>query len=404
MLDDTFKITEEIIDVENEGKDNNKELVIHVANTSPSHKILCPQLPKDVIMLNKDENGTLNKSICSLFGTSNNTTNSLNTNFSHHEKSLNENTNDSAMSKMFGNLINDTTQVTNRESTDRNSLDKSKKINASSDRSSMEPIEPSNGTFDCSDEFININLLDNPDFLKKVSNHSSDISRIDIKNLTANESKMEDSDIEIVDIDDTEIILTKNIKSESKDNHKKESIDTNEKVKVDTEKNETKEQSCKDVKDVKDVPSNTNENSSNITKMDKPLTLDDIKDTGISGTKLYKCGYEGCKYSGQTAAHLRLHAKECSSGGGNKNLSCVHCNKRFLKIGFLLEHLKSHGLKRFGCSLCKMRCTVGYQAMQHMKMKHKYPYSKLVPADPKNPSVDGLFIVQPIVSVFYENI
>lgn len=372
--------------MENDGKDNKD--VINVVSTSPSHKILCSQLSKDVIMLDKDENNVLNKSTSSIFGISNNSNNSINfsSNLLQNEKPKNEGLNDSAINKMFGNLINDSdvsvTSISNRESTDKNLLNKSKKKSAQSDRSS---IERSEGTFDCNDEFININLLDNPDFLKKINTHSN-ISIID--NLTINKSKMEDSDIEIVDVDDTEI-PAKNIKSEL---NKKDSIDTNEKVKMNPENN-IKEQLRSDVKDI-----NTNENSNNIVKADKPLTLDDIKDTGFSGMKLYKCGYETCDYGAQTAAQLRIHVKECSLGNENKNLACAHCKKRFLKIGFLLEHLKSHGLKRFGCSLCKMRCTVGYQAMAHMKMKHKYTYSKLVPADPKNPSVDGLFIVQPIVS------
>lgn len=393
-LDDTFKITGEIIDVENDGKDNKD--VINVVSTSPSHKILCSQLSKDVIMLDKDENNILNKSTSSIFGISNNSIN-FSSNLLQNEKPKNEGLNDSAINKMFGNLINDSdvsvTSVSKRESTDKNLLNKSKKKSALSDRNSVEPIERNEGTFDCNDEFININLLDNPDFLKKINTRSTNISIID--NLTINKNKMEDSDIEIVDIDDTEI-PAKNIKSEL---NKKDSIDTKsknedtkskEKVKVNPENN-IKEQSRSDVKDI-----NTNENSNNIVKADKPLTLDDIKDTGFSGMKLYKCGYETCDYGAQTAAQLRIHVKECSLGNENKNLTCAHCKKRFLKIGFLLEHLKSHGLKRFGCSLCKMRCTVGYQAMAHMKMKHKYTYSKLVPADPKNPSVDGLFIVQPI--------
>ena len=392
-FDDTLKITEEVIDLENEERDNSKEVDIDIVNMSPSHKIFYPQLSKDVSLLNKDENDVLN--IASLFESDNNSNSSTNANTSQHEKSLNESSNDSIVNKMFGSLMNDSeisvTSILNKESVDKSLIDKSKKTSVLSDKASAELIVSSEGTFDSNDEFININLLDNPDFVKKI-NHTINVTHVP----ASSTSKMEDSDIEIVDIDDTEIIPIKNIKSESNGKERKSSIDVNEKANVDPEK-DMKEQSSTDMKD-SNVSCNTNKSS--VTKIDKPLTLDDIKDTGFSGAQLYKCGYETCNYSVQTAAQLKIHVKECTLGGDNKNLSCAHCSKRFLRAGFLLEHLKSHGLKRFGCSLCKMRCTVGYQAMAHMKMKHKYAYSKLIPADPKNPSVDGLFIVQPIVSTF----
>lgn len=382
-FDDTLKITEEVIDLENEERDDSKEM-------SPSHKIFYPELSKDVSLLNKDDNDVLN--IASLFESDNNSNSSMNVNISQHEKSLNENSNDSLVNKMLGSLINaseiSVTSISNKESVDKNLTDKSKKTSVLSDKASEELIVSSEGTFDSNDEFININLLDNPDFVKKI-NHTINVTHVS----ASSTSKMEDSDIEIVDIDDTEIIPIKNIKSES---NRKDSTDVSEKANVDPEK-DTKEQSSTDTKD-SNASCDTSETST--TKIDKPLTLDDIKDTGFSGTQLYKCGYETCDYSAQTAVQLKVHVKECTLGGENKNLTCAHCSKRFLKVGFLLEHLKSHGLKRFGCSLCKMRCTVGYQAMAHMKMKHKYAYSKLVPADPKNPSADGLFIVQPIVSNF----
>lgn len=394
-LDDTLKITEEVIDLENEGE-HNKEADTDIVNTSSSHATVFPQLSNDVNLLNKDENEALNKSFSRLFGNANNSNSSLNAKTSQHEKSLNESSNDSTVSKIFEScLMNDSdvlaTQVSNGESADKSLLDKSKKTNILADKSTVEPTEASKGTFDCSDEFININLLDNPDFLKKV-NHSINITHMNTSSAT--ECKMEDSDIEIVDIDETEVIPIKNIKSES---NKKDSIDVSEIQNINPKK-DVKEQSSSDVRD---SIASCDAKEDSTTKTDKPLTLDDIKDTGFSGTQLYKCGYETCDYSSQTALQLKTHVKECSLRGENKNLTCAHCSKRFLKIGFLLEHLKSHGLKRFGCSLCKMRCTVGYQAMAHMKIKHKCAYSKLVPADPKNPSVDGLFIVQPIVSTFY---
>lgn len=261
----------------------------------------------------------------------------------------------------------------------------------------MDPLEASVGSFDCTDEFINMNLLDNPDFLKNISSHSSDAYFT--SNAAASDSKAEDSDIEIVDIVDTGTTTIRDIKY-MPDSSKKYSPSAKETVEAPSQETDTKEQSYSDVENSSASTDTNGTSSSSATKADKPLTLEDIKDTGLTGAKLYKCGYEGCDQSAQSAVLLRGHVKECSLGGDGKNLNCAHCSKRFMKVGFLLEHLKVHGLKRFGCSLCKMRCTVGYQAMAHMKTKHKAPSSKLVPADPKNPSVDGLFVVHPLVSIF----
>lgn len=398
-LDDTFKIAEELVDVEviNDGKDSKDSkdsVVIDVVGTTPPHKMSYSQLPKDVNMLDKDENEALNKSLSSLFGANNNSNSSVGTSFAVHENvPSNKNCEESTTSKPFGSVKSDSdtsmTSILNKETTDNNLSEMPvKKSNVLSDKNSVEPLELSGGAFDCSDEFININFLDNPDFLMNVNSQSSNVSLI--SNTTKNENKAEDSDIEIVDIIDTETITTKDVKNMF-DINKKDSLNVNAETKIDIPSQET------DTKEQSNVSTGSNETSnSTATKVDKPLTLDDIKHTGFTGTKLYRCGYETCDYGAQTAVLLRSHTRDCPLGGDNKQLNCAHCHKRFIKIGFLLEHLKVHGLKRFGCALCKVRRTVGYQAMAHMKTKHKVANSRLVPADPKNPSVDGLFIVQPI--------
>ncbi|XP_076249064.1 uncharacterized protein LOC143188616 isoform X2 [Calliopsis andreniformis] len=362
LLDDNFKYTEEVIDLDNEGK-NNKSSTIADVDISPSPKTL-------ISIPNKEETEALNKSISNLFGTNNTQT---------------------VLTKNCGE------KITNEESVDKNLLNASpKKTNFSSEKSFSDSVEVSDGVFDCSDEFININLLDNPDFLKNVSSRLSETSFLD--NISMSESKAEDSDIEIVDIVDKGSTILKDVKCVL-DLKKDDVLNTNEKLKVDSPSQEidAKEQSYSDVEN-SSVSNDTNgTSSSSVTNIENPLSLDDIKDTGFTGTKLYKCGYEGCDHSALTAALLRTHIKEeCTLSGDNKSLNCAHCNKRFVKIGFLLEHLKLHGLKRFGCSLCKMRCTVGYQALAHMRGKHKVHNCKLIPADPKNPCVDGLFIVQPV--------
>ena len=131
----------------------------------------------------------------------------------------------------------------------------------------------------------------------------------------------------------------------------------------------------------------------------RPMTLDDIRHTGFVGEHLYQCGYDDCNFRAENSVLLKNHMKDCTYATlSSNNLNCVHCNKRFVKIGFLLEHFKMHGLKVFGCSLCNCRWPMSYQAIAHMKAKHRQPFSKLVPADPANPSRDGLFIVSAVVS------
>lgn len=260
------------------------------------------------------------------------------------------------------------------------------------DSGTQDPSELSS-EFNCSDEFVNTNLLDNPEFLKTLAANSSNPS-ISNDEATVSADKTEDSDIEILEnIGEKKIAEKKNIEQDA--NHL--TADSKSSVELKIEK---KEQS---------VVCDTSENKSTSVKAststdvqsEKPLTLDDIKDTGRAGLELYKCGYLECSFTASNANLLKAHIKKCNFGEPVRNLFCPHCKKRFIRIGFLLEHIKAHGLKRFGCSLCKNRYAVSYQATAHMKTKHKHLSTKLVPADPTNPSVEGLFIVHAIVSLLF---
>ncbi|XP_026670215.1 uncharacterized protein LOC108625488 isoform X2 [Ceratina calcarata] len=375
-LDDSYK-TDHIINVESYRNDSNKET--SVVNATTSQKIVVLPLPKEMNVLNKE---TVNDSLSALFGHGNISNSTLNPDISVFETSLNDSTTsaESSVNKTFGSLFNKS-DVSTKESVDRSSLDKPP--DSISDASSSKVGET---LFDCSDEFINTNLLDNPGVLKNGNN--------DVPAMINSSANLDDSDIEIIDYDNAEIIPPKDIKSEL---DRADSIDVGDKPKTEVGTDySSNEQTSSDVKD-----SNTDFTESKIeagtsTKTEKPLTLEDIKDTGLTGAALYICGFD-CGFSAPTGVLLKSHGKKCSLGGENKSLKCVHCGKRFLKIGFHVEHLKTHGLKRFGCALCKKRCAVGHQAVAHMKQKHKYSCSKLVPADPKNPTADGLFIVQPII-------
>ncbi|XP_014479925.1 PREDICTED: uncharacterized protein LOC106747127 isoform X2 [Dinoponera quadriceps] len=249
------------------------------------------------------------------------------------------------------------------------------------------------GDFSCADdEFVNTNLLDNPDFMKSLTANSFSKGNV----ATSAGDKTEDSDIEILENpgNNAEAPAEKKVA----ENHEEQTTEPESSSKEKKMESEEQPETC-DTTDDKFTSSEaaTNpENAATATIAQRPLTLEDIKDTGFRGLDLYKCGYEGCNFAATVPPLLKKHVKECTFGANDKNFYCAHCKKRFIKVGFLLEHLKVHGVKRFGCSLCKMRYPVSYQATAHMKTKHKFQNTKLVPADPTNPSVDGLFIVQAI--------
>lgn len=255
----------------------------------------------------------------------------------------------------------------------------------------------------CSDEFLNVNILDNPEILKDVAPQSR--------------MKMPAAKPVQIDDDDSDIEILEDIKSPQRKPKFSNNVDAKS-VFVAVKEEETVPMQAETSAVVENPPRpfdicSSNENSSDTTiaanqtsteaddTSNRPLTLDDIRDTGFTGSQLYRCGYDGCEYGADTSALLRTHIKECLYASETKSLNCVHCSKRFMQIGFLVEHFKFHGLKRFGCSMCKGRWPMSYQAMSHMKSKHKQTYTKLIPADPKNPSAEGLFIVEPIVSHFF---
>ena len=76
----------------------------------------------------------------------------------------------------------------------------------------------------------------------------------------------------------------------------------------------------------------------------------------------------------------------------------IHCTKILKHVPTLLEHLKSHGLKRYICSLCTTyRSALPVNVKTHMKNEHKSSNNfKLCSLNtgPSNPE-DELFLVLP---------
>lgn len=260
------------------------------------------------------------------------------------------------------------------------------KLNMSVNNSgAVDPLKVSDD-FNFSDEFVNTNLLDNADLLKNFTSNSGDV-------FSKSANKTEDSDIEILESE--EKVAQCKTEDEIKKKAKLVFSETKAENKEQVASSDTTETKCTSKKAPAHAPANAT------AQPDKPLTLDDIKDTGRIGHELYKCGYlHECSFTAQSLALLKVHMKTCNLGDCRQNLFCPHCKKRVVKICLFLEHIKTHGLKRFGCSLCKLRYSVPYQATAHMKSKHKFFHTKIVPADPANPAVDGLFIVQAVVSLF----
>ena len=254
--------------------------------------------------------------------------------------------------------------------------------------SSVDPLKISRNAANSGDEFININLLDNPNIRKSKTLLSSTAMK------TWNEVIDDDSDIEI--LEDRGIPETKDLSINIDSPKNRESPTTYDIKPKDS-------QLFLNNVDNSDISNDTSSFcSSSPNKTEKYLTLEDIKHTGFTGLDLYICGVQNCKFATPNSVMLRNHMKSCctmnvhASFNNPINFQCIHCRKTFQKIGFFMEHLEIHGLKRFGCSICEERYALQSQALTHMKMKHKIASYKLVPADPKNPSVNGLFVIQPL--------
>lgn len=242
---------------------------------------------------------------------------------------------------------------------------------------------------DDSNEFVSTNLLDHTEMLsgKKMNQPSK-----------ANVAKADDYDSDIEIIEDYDTPVKKETAVVKKDKIKEEVADSS-KTQDSDESNPTTEGSKSVIADIKSSSKPNNES--------RFMKIEDVKGTGFEGKELFRCGVEKCNFAADTSENLRLHMLQCSPNIDDgvtepTPLYCLHCgstSKRFSKASFYIDHLKTHGLKRFSCAVCNARFAVQGQAQSHVRAKHKFVNSKIVPADPMNPSLDGLFIVHPIVSV-----
>ncbi|TRY71102.1 hypothetical protein TCAL_15037 [Tigriopus californicus] len=115
---------------------------------------------------------------------------------------------------------------------------------------------------------------------------------------------------------------------------------------------------------------------------------------GLEGTDLFQCGGKNCDYAGEQVVQLKDHLVTCLMS--QSSLSCPHCDMSFKHVPTLLEHLKTHGKKRYSCSLCSFRCSIPMVARNHGRTAHKVTSLKVVPLIPgKNHPERDLFLVTP---------
>lgn len=125
---------------------------------------------------------------------------------------------------------------------------------------------------------------------------------------------------------------------------------------------------------------------------------ENIDDTGLSGCMLYQCGYVTCTFSAEGSSLLKDHLLVCDLARASSSLTCVHCKKQFKYVNSLLEHLRTHGTRRFSCALCSFRAPVPQHVAKHLKQRHRVNSTRVVPlnhlrTDPET----AMFVIFPKV-------
>nr|CAD7568490.1 unnamed protein product [Timema californicum] len=120
----------------------------------------------------------------------------------------------------------------------------------------------------------------------------------------------------------------------------------------------------------------------------KNVDLAEIARTGLTGLDLYLCGNVGCTYAGPTAANLKDHIYICDFARDSRNLVCKHCRRGFKQTHTLVEHVRSHGTKRFGCWMCPYRASTVQNMDRHIKHQHKAKQTECFPLNPLKTDIE----------------
>lgn len=124
----------------------------------------------------------------------------------------------------------------------------------------------------------------------------------------------------------------------------------------------------------------------------------DDDDVGLSGSLLYQCGYVTCAFTAEDSSLLKDHLLVCDLARASSSLTCVHCKKQFKYVSSLIEHLRTHGTRRFRCALCSFRAPAPQQVVKHMKQRHRVGSTRIAPLDPLSTDPEtAIFVVFPKV-------
>lgn len=124
----------------------------------------------------------------------------------------------------------------------------------------------------------------------------------------------------------------------------------------------------------------------------------DDDDVGLSGSLLYQCGYVTCAFTAEDSSLLKDHLLVCDLARASSSLTCVHCKKQFKYVSSLIDHLRTHGTRRFRCALCSFRAPAPQQVVKHMKQRHRVGSTRIAPLDPLSTDPEtAIFVVFPKV-------
>ncbi|XP_050305539.1 uncharacterized protein LOC126742791 [Anthonomus grandis grandis] len=135
------------------------------------------------------------------------------------------------------------------------------------------------------------------------------------------------------------------------------------------------------------VVSNSDEDSDS-SHMDK-------KKRGLIGYQLFRCA--ACNLSFSSLKPFKSHMMTVCKKVVPK---CCHCDRVFKSMQRLCEHIMSHGVSRFSCSLCNEKFTVVNIAKLHMKNRHSINQTNLVPLSSNRNDIDiDSFLLKPCQAI-----
>eukprot|EP00090_Calanus_glacialis_P018800 TRINITY_DN29123_c0_g1_i1.p1 TRINITY_DN29123_c0_g1~~TRINITY_DN29123_c0_g1_i1.p1 ORF type:complete len:3087 (-),score=783.11 TRINITY_DN29123_c0_g1_i1:152-8311(-) len=135
--------------------------------------------------------------------------------------------------------------------------------------------------------------------------------------------------------------------------------------------------------------------------LEKPETITEpenevMAEAGLSEHNLYRCANQDCLFAAATSADFKDHLLSCDFASPTLPFTCFHCSKEHKHIPTLMEHMKTHSLKRMSCSLCDFKDSVMSSLKVHAKSMHKISNFKFVPVDShKNNPEEDYFVLVP---------